>query len=139
MTKIRQRTIAGLRVGDAFEVVRTFTEKDTVDFARISRDYNPIHFDDRFAAVKRMNGRICHGLLVAGLITEIGGQIGWLASGMQFEFKKPVYLDDEITCTLKIVEVSRRTIATIAVEILNAKSELISSGTVKSMRASVSG
>lgn len=28
---------------------------------------------------------ICHGLLVGGMICEFGGQVGWLASGMDFK------------------------------------------------------
>ena len=98
MTKIREKTIQGLTAGDAFTVTRTFTESDMKRFAHITRDYNPVHFDERFAAAKKFNGKICHGLLAAGIITEIGGQIGWLATGMNFRFKKPVYFEDTITC-----------------------------------------
>jgi len=79
MSHIRKKAIAGLKPGDSFTVSRTFTEQDTMIFADVSRDYNPVHFDDRFADAKNFRGRICHGLLVASLATEIGGQIGWLA------------------------------------------------------------
>ena len=33
------------------------------------------------------------------MATEIGGQIGWLASSMNFRFKGPVYVGETITCT----------------------------------------
>jgi acyl dehydratase len=105
MSEIRNKTIKGLRTGDTFSIKRMFTEKDTLIFADITRDYNPVHFDDRFAAVKNLDGRICHGLLIAGMLTEIGGQIGWLASGMNFRFKRPVFFGDTITCTLTITEI----------------------------------
>jgi len=105
MSYIRKRTIEGLRVGDTFSVSRTFTEQDVVRFAEISRDYNPVHFDERFARAKKFNGRICHGLLVASLLTEIGGQIGWLASGMDFNFKRPVYLGERIECDFTITDI----------------------------------
>ena len=108
MSEIRQRAIAGLKAGDTFTVTRTFTEADMIAFAGITRDYNPVHFDDRFAAVKNFNGRICHGLLVAGMLTEIGGQMGWLASVMNFRFKKPVYFGDTITCKLTITDIDER-------------------------------
>jgi acyl dehydratase len=106
-SEIRKKTLAGLKVGDSFTAVRTFTEKDVLKFGEITRDYNPVHFDERFTAVKKINGRICHGLLVASLLTEIGGQIGWLASVMNFRFKRPVYLRDKITCTLTITQIDR--------------------------------
>jgi 3-hydroxybutyryl-CoA dehydratase len=63
-----------------------------------------VHFDDRFAKVKEFHGRICHGLLVVSILTEIGGQIGWLASGMSFRFKNPVYFGDTIECRFTITE-----------------------------------
>jgi acyl dehydratase len=105
MKTIRQQAINGLSVGQKLSVTRTFTEADMLRFGDISRDYNPVHYDARFAAAKKFNDRICHGLLVAGMLTEIGGQIGWLASGMNFRFKKPVYFGDTIECTLTITAV----------------------------------
>lgn len=105
MTNIRQKTIQGLATGDIFTVTRTFTETDMKIFADITRDYNPVHFDERFAAAKNFNEKICHGLLAASIITEIGGQIGWLATGMEFRFKKPVYFGDTITCNFTITEI----------------------------------
>jgi 3-hydroxybutyryl-CoA dehydratase len=108
MSYIRKKAIAGLKRGDSFTVSRTFTEQDTVAFADISRDFNPVHFDHRFAEVKNFHNPICHGLLVASLLTEIGGQIGWLASGMNFRFKKPVYFGDTIECRFTITEIDDR-------------------------------
>ena len=108
MSHIRKKAIAGLKPGDAFVVSRTFTEQDMRAFAEISRDYNPVHFDKRFAELKNFHAPICHGLLVASMLTEIGGQIGWLASGMNFRFKKPVYFGDTIVCSFTITEVDDR-------------------------------
>ena len=105
MWEIRKKTIQGLKIGDTFTITRTFSEQDMLDFANITRDYNPIHFDERFARAKELKGRICHGLLVGGMLTEIGGQIGWLAAKMSFRFKKPVYFGDTIECTFVITEV----------------------------------
>ncbi|MBA4323188.1 MAG: acyl dehydratase [Odoribacter sp.] len=108
MSEIRQKTVDGLKAGDTFTVKRKFTKKDTEYFGNITKDYNPVHYDRRFTEAKRLNGLICHGLLVAALITEIGGQIGWLASGMDFSFKKPVYFGDTITCAFTITEINER-------------------------------
>jgi len=83
-----------------------FTDQDVLRFADISRDYNPVHFDERFAKVKNFNGRVCQGLLIASLVTEIGGQIGWLASGMDFRFLRPVYFGDTVKCDFTITEIA---------------------------------
>jgi len=106
MSEIRKKAAAGLKAGDTFTVVRKFTKNDTESFGNITKDYNPVHYDRRFIEAKQLNGPICHGLLIASLITEIGGQIGWLASGMDFRFRKPVYFDDTITCTFTITEIN---------------------------------
>jgi acyl dehydratase len=102
MSAIRRKAIEGIRPGDRFIVQRTFRLEELQQFAALSRDYNPVHFDRRFAAVKGFSDTICHGLLVAGLLTEIGGQIGWLASGMNFRYRSPVYIGDTIRCELVI-------------------------------------
>jgi acyl dehydratase len=108
MSIIREKAISGLNPGDRFVTTRTFTEADMRRFAEISRDYNPVHFDRRFAEAKNFKGRICHGLLVAGLLTEIGGQLGWLASGINLKFRKPVYFGDTVECCLTIREMDER-------------------------------
>ena len=99
MVGFRERAAEGLQVGDSFRTSRIFTDDDVILFAQITRDYNPVHFDARFAKAKNFSAPICHGLLAASLATEIGGQIGWLASAMNFRFKGPVYVGEAITCS----------------------------------------
>jgi 3-hydroxybutyryl-CoA dehydratase len=125
MSYIRQKAIAGLMIGDSFTVSRTFTEQDSITFADITRDYNPVHFDDRFAKAKNFPGRICHGLLVASLLTEVGGQIGWLASEMNFCFKKPVYFGDTIECHLSITYLDDRNRAKAVTVFKNQNDEIV--------------
>ncbi len=125
MSKIRTQTIEGLKTGDTFSVTRTFTEQDVFRFADITRDYNPIHFDDRFAGTKKLNDRICHGLLVGSLLTEIGGQIGWLASKMNFRFKSPVFFGDTVTCTLTITDIDSENRARARAEFTNQQGTVV--------------
>ncbi len=122
---IRLRTIAGLTPGTTFTVTRTFSESQVEQFADLTRDYNPIHFDSRFVAVKGLKAKICHGLLVGGMVTEVGGQIGWLASGMNFRFKRPVYMGETITCTLTITEVDEKCRARAEAVLVNQDGEVV--------------
>ena len=108
MSVIRERSIQGLQAGDSFSVSRRLTPEDAEAFAELTRDYNPVHFEPRFAQAKGLPGLISHGLLVASAVTEIGGQIGWLASGMSFRFLKPIYFGETVTCQLTITEVDDR-------------------------------
>ena len=125
MSRIREKARTGLKGGDSFAVSRTFTERDTAVFAEITRDYNPVHFDERFADSKSLRGRICHGLLVGSMLTEIGGQIGWLASGMNFVFKKPVYFGDTIECCFTITELDERNRAKAEAVFRNQQGEIV--------------
>jgi len=122
---MRQRAAAGLKVGDSFSVSRSFSSADIALFAQLSRDYNPVHFDATYAALRNFRSPISHGLLTASLLTEIGGEIGWLAAGMSFRFKRPVYPDETITCHWIITEIDERGRAKAEIRILNASGETV--------------
>jgi len=93
MSSMRIEAIKGISVGDTFTTSRTFTEQQVMDFAKISRDYNPVHFDERFAKAMKFNGKICHGLLVGSMLTEIGGATWMVGNGDGFlNFKNPCIL-----------------------------------------------
>lgn len=98
----RTRAIKGFTVGDSVSYTRRFTREQTLEFGDMTRDYNPVHYDERWSDLKGFKGLICHGLLVGSMICEFGGQAGWLATGMDFKFLKPVYFGDCITCTITI-------------------------------------
>ncbi len=119
MKQLRQRAIDGLAVGDEFVVTRTFTSEEIRQFAHLSRDYNPVHLDVPYARLRNFKAPVSHGLLTASLLTEIGGQIGWLASGMTFRFKRPVYADEALSCRWTITEIDERGRARAQVTITN--------------------
>jgi acyl dehydratase len=127
-----------LEPGRQVSLSRRVTDQDIEAFADLSMDRNRVHFDDSFAARTVFGKRIAHGMisaaLISGVLTELMGHGNiWLS--LNLDFKKPVYVDEEITCTLTVREVVRRSIATIDVEILNSASELVIEGTVTSMRS----
>lgn len=125
MSEMRLRAAAGLKAGDVFEVTRTFNQAETEAFGRLTRDFNPVHYDQDFARGKGLDGLICHGLLVAGLICEVGGQIAWLASGMNFRFRRPVHFGDTVTCRLTITQVDPRGRARAEAVYTNQRGEVV--------------
>jgi acyl dehydratase len=130
MATTRERAASGLETGDTFTLRRTFSEEEVEAFAGISRDYNPVHFDLRYAETKGFEGRVCHGLLVASMVTEVGGQLGWLASGMRFRFLRPVYIGETIQCELAIVEIGARGRARAEARFTNALGQVVLEGEV---------
>jgi acyl dehydratase len=125
MADLRRRAIRGLKAGDTFEITRTFTREDTVAFGALTRDYNPVHYEPRFAQDKGFSGIVCHGLLTGSMICEVGGQIAWLATGMSFRFHRPVYPGDTIACRLVISEVDERGRARAAATFTNQHGEQV--------------
>jgi acyl dehydratase len=119
MSSPRERAAAGLQVGDVFVASRTVSREDVERFAAVSRDHNPVHVDERFARAHGFRAPVAHGLLGASLVTEIGGQIGWLASGMSFRFRSPAYPGDTLTCTLTITAIDDRSRAHAAAAVVN--------------------
>lgn len=124
---MRQRAINGLRPGDSFKFKRTFSHAETVSFGDLTRDYNPVHYDERWVALKGYPGVICHGLLVGSMICEFGGQVGWLATGMNFRFRKPVYPLDAIECTVTITNIEESGRSEAEGIFTNQKGELVCS------------
>ncbi len=96
-------------VGDSAEFTKIFSEEDVLLFAGITGDRNPVHTSKQFAATTRFKKRIAHGLLTAGTISAaIGMKLpgpGCLYLSQTLEFKAPVFLGDEITARVEIVEV----------------------------------
>lgn len=100
MSNWRRRAAEGISQGDRFSFTRTFGLEDLTAFGELTRDFNPVHYDEAFARIKGFAGPVCHGLLAGSMICEIGGQLGWLATRMDFSFRKPVYPGDAVTCEL---------------------------------------
>lgn len=105
---IREKAVQGLKAGDSFVYSRRFTREETMAFGDLTRDYNPVHYDTRWTEEKGFKGLICHGLLVGGMICQFGGQVGWLATRMNFKFLKPVYFNDTIHCRITITRIQEK-------------------------------
>ena len=139
MSSMRMKALKGISVGDTFITSRTFTEKEVMDFAKISRDYNPVHFDERFAKAMKFNGKICHGLLFGSMLTEIGGQLGWLATEMDFKFQKAVYFGDTITLELTVIDIDENGLATSKAVFTNQDGAVVLEALVKGFAPGESG
>lgn len=79
--------------GDTYTYERTFTPEDVRRFGEISGDQQSIHTDPD------EEGRlVVQGLLTATLPTKIGGDLEYVARTMEFDFRRPVYTGETITC-----------------------------------------
>lgn len=97
-----------LTIGQTASLTKSFTEKDVELFAELSLDKNEIHINDEYAKASIFKQRIVHGFLSGSLISAVIGTIlpgkGAIYLHQDMDFKKPVYIGEEITA---VVEVER--------------------------------
>ncbi|MFC7080519.1 MaoC/PaaZ C-terminal domain-containing protein [Halorussus caseinilyticus] len=117
--------------GDTRTFQRTFTPEDVRQFGEVSGDEQPRHLepDDE--------GRLLvHGLLTATMPTKIGGDLEVLGRSMAFDFRKPVYTGETLTCEMTIEEVTERADRydlSAAVTCENEDGETVMTGTVEGL------
>lgn len=78
-----------------FEAVRSMDRARLVRYAGASGDFNPIHWNDRFATEVGLGGVIAHGMLTMGLagaaLSDHVGDVGRIESyGVRFTRPVPV-------------------------------------------------
>ena len=101
-------TFSELAVGQKAFIQKTFTSADVTAFAGISLDVNPIHMSDGYARNTIFGRRVVHGILTSGLISAVLANKlpgpGAVYLGQELRFEAPVYLADDITAQVEIVE-----------------------------------
>lgn len=93
---------------ELFDVVRPVDRESLVRYAGASGDFNPIHWNDRFATEVGLGGVIAHGMLTMGIagsvLTDYLGDVGLLES-YGVRFTRPVPVPDPGTVELRVVGV----------------------------------
>ena len=122
-----------LTVGDKASISKAFSADDVEQFARLSLDANPLHLDEAVAADSVFGQRVVHGALVASLFsallgTELPGE-GSIYLGQTTKYKSPVFLDEEITATVEVIEVREsRKIARLKTTAVNSAGKTVIEG-----------
>lgn len=97
-----------LEVGQIHESSVTITEEMIERFAQATGDHNPIHLDEDYAKGTIFKTRVAHGMLQAGILSGVLGTrfpgVGTIYLAQTLKFLKPVFIGDEITFRLRVVE-----------------------------------
>lgn len=89
--------------GQVATVERTFTREDVATFADLSRDAGEHHREPD------ADGRVVvHGLLLAVLPTQVGGDRDVLARTMSYEFHRPAFTGQRLTCEVTTESVTEK-------------------------------
>ena len=87
----------------------TVTADHVKTFAEMSGDYNPLHFDEAFAANTRFGRLVAQGGLTTGLLHALVAMDmpgpGTVFLSQNWKFTAPVYIGDTITARAEIAEI----------------------------------
>ena len=121
------------KLGQQASIKRSFSEQDVNDFARLSGDFNPIHVDPEFAKTTIFGQRIVHGVLVSSLFSNLLAEKvpgkGSIYLGQTYKFQKPVFLNQEVTSSVEVINVREdKPIVTLKTICTNSEGETVISG-----------
>ena len=97
------------QVGDKAQRSLTLTQEHVETFAKLTGDYNPLHFDADFAKQTRFGGLVVQGGLTTGLLhalvaMDLPGP-GSVFLSQNWKFTAPVFIGDTITAQAEVTSV----------------------------------
>src|SRR6266540_3254129 len=96
-------------VGQRASRTLTLTEKHVQSFARLTGDYNPLHFDSAFTAKTKFKHLVVQGGLTTGLLHALVAMDmpgpGTVFLSQNWKFTAPVFIGDTITAEAEILSV----------------------------------
>ena len=99
----------GRQVGEKARRSLTLTQEHVETFAKLTGDYNPLHFDADCAKRTRFGGLVVQGGLTTGLLhalvaMDLPGP-GSVFLSQNWKFTAPVYVGDTITAEAEVASV----------------------------------
>jgi acyl dehydratase len=122
-----------LKAGDRAILKRIITADEIEAFAEVSLDRNPLHLDEEYASGTMFGHRIAHGMLAGSMFSAIIAHklpgLGSIYLSQSLDFRKPVYIGDEITATVEVIQVREdKPICTLKTTCVNQKGDLVIEG-----------
>ena len=129
----KQFTLERLTVGQTYETRFAITAELIEGFARVTGDNNPIHLDEDYARQTIFEKRVAQGMLGAGLLSGVLGRqfpgTGTIYLSQTLKFLKPVFIGDEITLRLEVLEIiNAKNRVRLETAFTNQKSEAVITG-----------
>jgi acyl dehydratase len=96
-----------LFVGQKARRTITFTEEHVKSYAEMTGDYNPLHFDEDFAAKTKFQRLVVQGGLTTGLLHALVAMdmpgAGTVFLSQNWSFTAPVFIGDTITAVAEVI------------------------------------
>jgi acyl dehydratase len=122
-----------LHVGQTASRQLTLTVDHVRKYAEISGDFNPLHFDEAFAAQTRFGRLVVQGGLTTGLLhalvaMDLPGP-GSVFLSQNWKFTAPVFIGDTITAHAEVLTVhGRKPVSQLAVKVTRQDGETVLQG-----------
>jgi acyl dehydratase len=112
----------------------TFTAEHVEQYAAITGDRNPLHFDPEFAAATKFGRLVVHGGLTSGILNALVAEDmpgpGTVFMQMDLSFSAPVYVGDTITATAEVIKThEHKPVCTLRVSVARQDGVEVLSGT----------
>ena len=100
-----------LNVGHTITETKVFTQADFDEFARLSKDDNPIHVDPQFSARTGFGRTAAHGMFLYGTICGLLSQHfpGAVQLEQSLMFPAPTYAGEAMTVQAEIMAIDAET------------------------------
>ena len=98
-----------VRVGQKARRSLEVTEATVRAYAEMTGDWNPLHFDEGFAARTKFGRRVAQGGITSGVLNALVAMDlpgpGTVFMSQNLKFVAPVYIGDTITGEVEVLEV----------------------------------
>ena|SRR5512133_3840659 len=122
-----------ITVGQRAERTLTLTSKHVATFAELTGDYNPLHFDEAFAARTKFGRLVVQGGLTTGLLHALVAMDmpgpGTVFLSQTWKFTAPVYIGDTITAAAEVLSVhATKPVTQLAIRVTRQTGEVVLEG-----------
>jgi acyl dehydratase len=120
---------------EGFYTTIIITPKEVEDFASLTGDYNPIHFDLDFASTTIFKKPIVHGPLLLIKITSIFANNfpgpGTVYLGHDYKFLKPIYIGEQINIQISLITQNEKKHLFVSTKCFNKDGDMIFDGVAR--------
>ena len=126
-------TVSTPHVGQTATRQLTLTMDHVRKYSEISGDYNPLHYDEAFAARTKFGRLVVQGGLTTGLLhaliaTDLPGP-GSVFLSQNWKFTAPVFIGDTITASAEVTSVhATKPVTSLRVRVTRQTGEIVLEG-----------
>ena len=120
-------------VGQRASRTLKLTAEHVQAFAKMTGDYNPLHFDSAFAAKTKFGTLVVQGGLTTGLLHALVAMDmpgpGTVFLSQNWKFTAPVFIDDTITAEAEVLSVhATKPVTQLKIQVIRQTGEVVLEG-----------